>query len=643
MAIDRRHFLAAGALLAALSAARRAPALSAGMAAAPGSGLVEIDTPMPAPEWALLERQVLDANIVACEAFFDRYFDARGWLLAVERWGADDGPDDAIENVNDWPLLYALGGAERIRQMVELAYEGHVRQFTAARTREVPLARDGMYFKEFPVMMDWQHNAEGLSVFNVLGLGDPYAKAYRDRVRRFAGFYTGDDPTAPNYDAGQRLIRSMFNGSRGPLLRKATPVDWAGDPMDFSRIPAAVLMHGDSSYQLMLDHFKEYTDTIGDNPLNLGATTLALNAYMLAHEPRYRTWLLEYVDAWIDRAHRNNDLLPTNIGLDGTIGGAVGGKWYGGVYGWDFSPLNPVTGKREDRNRISYCMPAFLNAYLLTGDDKYLDVWRRQADRVNAQQKIVDGKVQTPRMFGAGGWRSYTPGLWDYGAGEIWYLSMKAADRARVPEHPWIQYLEGRNSGYPAEALRAALERIRLRGAELRADRTTPDARFADTMMEQNPASVTALIMLMQGGIHIARPGWARSSPNVGGAPLHVRLRYFDPEARRPGVPPDVAALVQQLAADSTTVTLVNLNPTVARSVTVQGGAYGEHQILSAAVGNQVHAVGQRAFTLRLAPGAGATLTLAMKRFANDPTLAFPWGGPPVDQQPGTTGQGAFE
>lgn len=87
----------------------------------------------------------------------------------------------------------------------------------------------------------------------------------------------------------------------------------------------------------------------------------------------------------------------------------------------------------------------------------------------------------------------------------------------------------------------------------------------------------------------------------------------------------------------------MNLNPTVARRVTVQGGAYGEHQILSAAVVNQLHAVGQRTLTLRLSPGAGAALTLAMRRFANEPTLAFPWDGPPVDQAPGAAGQGAFE
>src|ERR1700722_4263853 len=87
-----------------------------------------IATPMDPPEWALLERQVLHAHTAACEAFFDRYFDERGFLLCVPRWGGDDGPDDAIENVNDWPHLYALGASGRIREMYRKAYEGHVRQ-----------------------------------------------------------------------------------------------------------------------------------------------------------------------------------------------------------------------------------------------------------------------------------------------------------------------------------------------------------------------------------------------------------------------------------------------------------------------------------------------------------------------------------
>jgi hypothetical protein len=30
-------------------------------------------------------------------------------------------------------------------------------------------------------------------------------------------------------------------------------------------------------------------------------------------------------------------------------------------------------------------------------------------------------------------------------------------------------------------------------------------------------------------------------------------------------------------------------------------------------------------FPVRLAPGAGAKLTIRMNRFSNDPTLSFPW------------------
>src|SRR3954464_5656215 len=132
--------------------------------------ILRIDTSMSPPAWALLERELLRANTAACEEFFQKYFDERGFLLCVERWGGDDGPDDAIENCNDWPLLYALGAPERVRQLVEKAWEGHLRQYTLAKTVEVPLARDGMYYKEFPTQFDWMHNGEGLTVFNLMGL-----------------------------------------------------------------------------------------------------------------------------------------------------------------------------------------------------------------------------------------------------------------------------------------------------------------------------------------------------------------------------------------------------------------------------------------------------------------------------------------
>src|SRR4051812_30050977 len=79
--------------------------------------VLRVTTPMSPPAWALLERQVLDASSEACREFYRKYFDDRGWLLCVERWGGDDGPDDAIENCNDWPLLHALGGSDEVRKL----------------------------------------------------------------------------------------------------------------------------------------------------------------------------------------------------------------------------------------------------------------------------------------------------------------------------------------------------------------------------------------------------------------------------------------------------------------------------------------------------------------------------------------------
>src|SRR5262245_63462016 len=135
--------------------------------------VLRVTTPMSPPTWALLEREVLNASSEACAQFYARYFDERGWLLCVERWGGDDGPDDAIENCNDWPILHALGGSDTVRKLYLKAWEGHLRQYTAAKTVEVPLAKDGMYYREFPTQFDWLHHAEGLTVFQMQGLSHP--------------------------------------------------------------------------------------------------------------------------------------------------------------------------------------------------------------------------------------------------------------------------------------------------------------------------------------------------------------------------------------------------------------------------------------------------------------------------------------
>ncbi len=78
---------------------------------------IVIKTPLTPPAWALLERRLLDENEAACSEFFQTYFDDRGFLKCVVRWGADDGPDDAIENVADWPILHAIGADNSVLSM----------------------------------------------------------------------------------------------------------------------------------------------------------------------------------------------------------------------------------------------------------------------------------------------------------------------------------------------------------------------------------------------------------------------------------------------------------------------------------------------------------------------------------------------
>ena len=585
-----------------------------------GSGLqgqspsrVVIETPMPPPGWALLELELIRAQTAACRDFFDRYFDERGYLECVERWGGDDGPDDAIECVADWPILHALGADDVVLELYKRAWEGHLRQYTEAKTTEVPFARDGMFYKEFHVMFDWMHLGEELRVFNLQGLSDPYDRSLLRRARRFAGFYMNEDPGAPNYDPEHRIIRSLFNGSRGPLMRKATGLDWAGDPIEVEH--RFQLGHGERSYEEMVFHFKDYNDIVGGHPQNLSATTLGLNGFMLTGEAKYRTWLLDYVDAWVARTHANQGIIPSNIGLDGTIGGETDGKWYGGVYGWGFSVEVPGTGAIAHRPRCYRAIIGFGNAFLLTGDRRYVDTWSQMIDRINANVKVINGKRHYPRMYGDEGWYDYQPSPWGYGALECWFWTGEEKHRKRVAGHPWVKFLHGEDPGYPERALRAGFTDLRTKVKRMHEDRTTPDTRLADDPMDKNPATVRALSELMMAGL----------DPGRGGGPLHARLRYFDPVARRAGLPGDIGALIDQVTGDSVSVTLVNVSPLHEREVVVQCGGYAENQVTRVTMGGREHPVNAPWFTVKIQPGAGARLTIHHDLYRQPPTMKFPW------------------
>jgi hypothetical protein len=127
------------------------------------------------------------------------------------------------------------------------------------------------------------------------------------------------------------------------------------------------------------------------------------------------------MDAWLDRMKQNGGIIPSFVDLDGTIGGPEG-KWWNNAYGWGFSPINPVTGRREDRNRIPRALVGFNNALLVTGDQKYVDAWRTMIDAVNSHARESTGansirRCTAPTAGTAGATRRGTSARWKSGTG----------------------------------------------------------------------------------------------------------------------------------------------------------------------------------------------------------------------------------
>jgi hypothetical protein len=227
---------------------------------------------------------------------------------------------------------------------------------------------------------------------------------------------------------------------------------------------------------------------------------------------------------------------------------------------------------------------------------------------------------------------------------DLFYFLMEKKERALLPRRGWLDFLEGNDPGYPERAMQDDFVTIRDKIEAMGRDETTPDTRLADDPMRFSPARVGSLVHLMLGALnHLAHETRFRLNlvkdaqdyinrgmehrKRIGhlGSLLHARLRYFDPDRKRPGIPQDVAALVTEMTPDKTTVTLVNVNQLEPRTVIVQGGSYGEHQCLSVTVKGEETPIDGPFLRVRLGPGTGATLAIAMKRFANQPTLMLPW------------------
>ena len=631
------------------------------------------------PTWAVWERLLLNAAGASAHPFLEHFTRNDGEFIWDDAWGGGS-PDDFYEPFFNWPLVYLMGGADHLLSLAERQWEAVTRQLT----------RLGSVHKEYGFREDPMHQSESDVFFFHLCLASPHGTGRRERAQRFAGFYLNEDPEAINYDPRHRIVLSGRNGSKGAYYdpeseREKQSYAPLGNSMERYSLPFFDLP-GITSVQDLADpaNARRMGQALfdrwrkGDTAANLSITSLLTNAFLLTREEKYRAWIVEYTDAWIERARQNDGLLPDNVGHSGEVGEYFGGKWYGGRYGWTF-PHGFLTLQMAT-------LDAAANAYLLTRDAAYLELPRQQMDRIlergetrdigdhdmsvverwESQFGSMGAKRETflvPHRYGDAGWFDFQPispiylvTLWNLSmAGEDWerierVRQSEAFDWDRVfpfhnkedsgHEQPWVRYLAGQNPAFPERMLHASHQLLCRRLALLRQDRDVGTCHHVHHWQWGNPVSSEALIQLTLGG----------PQPIYNGGLLHVRLRYFDAQRRRPGLPENVGALVEKLEAGRTVVRLVNLNPNESRELVVQAGAFGEHRFGTAkyrartsaypgelggyagsyappplTTEERVEEVNHRHLTVELPPGTEITLDLDTQRYVSEPSYSSPW------------------
>ena len=575
----------------------------------------------------------------AAPLFQARYTRADGTYVWRERWPGMDGSDDGYESYHNWPLFFALGGEGELHERSRFLWDAVTRQFT----------RYGQIYREFDGYYDWMHHGESSVYLYYFGLADPRRQPDRARALRFAGMYMGKDSEADNWDAELKMIRSPITGSCGPRFENSF-ADWSSVrwvladypvPFDDLEVPtrqeewypgeivAKADWNDDAVFAKILQAMNERQMRC-DVPLNLTCTSLITHAFLHTGDDRYRRWVLDYLGAWADRIAANGGLCPDNVGPGGAIGETLDGKWWGNYYGWAWP--------HGCRNIIEPLLIAATNAVLMTGDMSYLDIPRGQLERVMEMGRLEHGQFLVPHRHTDAGWTSFRP-VPPYTIGQLWYVSQDPRDRElidRLPQSkddwlavesgrgkgddthfgPWYCYLDARNPDYPQRLLDEQYAEVLRRMELMRSDDGDPEEWDVHHWQDINPVHTEALVQQTCGGPQIIYHGGL----------LHVRLRYFDAEARRPGLPRDIAALVTALDSRSTTLELVNLSPLHLRRLVIQAGAFGEHrftEVRDQDSGKPITIDGQHCEVL-LPPGRSIRLQLGVERYCQTPSYAQP-------------------
>ncbi len=612
------------------------------------------------PNWALLQRRLFDAIEDAAPQVLERYTHPDGRLFwpPSPDFQSIDALDDCYESFHNWPLFYLLGGSDRFLADGQREFDVINEQMSQHGTGH----GYSMVVDEYQPGYDWFHQGEGNYLFYMLCMADPTNAANIERSRRFAGLFLGEDPAVPNYDSEHRIIRCARNGSKGPAHWAFETVHWPypGYNLPFYDVPGCTnheAVNGDPALperlgQAMCDRMSR-----GDAVVNLLATTLGANAYLLTGDVKYRDWVLEYTEAWMERADANGGIVPDNVGLSGAVGEYTNGKWYGSMYGWAWPHGWHSVGQAVG--------VAAQNSALLTRNLEYMDFARSQIDVLIDRGVERNDQLYVPHKYDDPGRVDYEPGEWMWhitrkedgtalqqdgwfefmpmypsDIAHLWCMSMAAPDSGRFEQtrkrsgdpfdinswhhtkdqggHDWgwMAYLHGEFPEYPERILEHNLSQVQGRLDFIAQDEQEP-ATYNDAYFQQrNPVTCEGLVQLTMGA----------PLPHYNGGLLVARLRHFDLERRRPGLPPDVAALVSGLSDDWAELTVVNTGAE-RRELMIQAGGMGEHEFTEVEVdgGDRRVAVDSRTLEVALPPHSQVRLQLGMKRFDHEPALDLPW------------------
>ena len=616
------------------------------------------------PLWAVLERELINKINESAPKILSKYTRDDGTLLwpVSPEFQSVDGLDDCYESFHNWALFYMLGGDSWFLENAHREF-GAINEYMAKFGSGFGYP---MVVKDYQPSYDWFHQSEGNYLFYMLCMADPKNQKSIDQATKFAGFFMNEDPAAQNYDPDHKIIKCAMNGSKGPafwIFRGGPHYPWDGYNIPFYDVPGCVnheSVRKNPQNAELLGKAISQRQGKGDAVVNLSATSLATNAYLLTGDDKYKNWVKEYVTAWIDRTEKNNGVVPDNVGLSGKVGEYIDGKWYGSYYGWTWPHGWHSVGQAVG--------VAGQNIALLTQDLSYMDFPRSQINVLINNGIEREDRIFVPQKYGDPGKVSYFPPVWisyivknDDGTAlqingwfefmpmhpsdvaQLWSMTMQPDDMSisekicsksgskfdvRAWHHTkdqgghdgaWLAFMRGEYPEYPETILKHNISQVESRLAFMETDTEDPK-RYGDAYFQRrNPVTCEGLVQLTMGA----------PLPHYNGGLLVARLRYFDADKKRPGLPPDVSALVSKLNDEKAELQLVNLSKTSARELIIQAGAMGEHEwtkvIYKSDSESKIIEVDDKYLHIHLPPYTTINLELYMKRYANNPSYDLPY------------------